>query len=120
MDTGPPAAWQIDGNFGGAAGIAESLLQSHTGTVVILPALFPSANEGHFSGLVARGGFVVSAQWSGGLLQNATVLSKIGNKLAISVGTNQTISVQGQAGSNTTLYLSTKAGKSYNIDGGDV
>lgn len=120
MNTGPPAAWQIDGNFGGAAGIAESLLQSHTGTVVILPALFPSANEGHFSGLVARGGFVVSAQWSGGLFQNATVFSKTGNKLAVSVGTGQTLSVQGQAGSNTTLYLSTKAGKSYNIVRGDL
>jgi alpha-L-fucosidase 2 len=115
MDTGPPAAWQIDGNFGGAAGIAESLLQSHTGTVVILPALFPSADKGHFSGLVARGGFVVSAQWSGGLLQNATILSKNGNKLTVSAGTGQKLSVQGMAGSYTTLYLSTKPGRSYNI-----
>ena len=77
----PP--FQIDGNFGGSAGIAEMLMQSHNGFIEILPAL-PSAWEtGSFEGLCARGGCEVSASWADGALQTATLKAKTDNTFII-------------------------------------
>ena len=81
FDTHPP--FQIDGNFGGTAGIAEMLLQSHGGLIRALPALPKAWPEGRATGLCARGGFVIDMAWSAGALTSLRALSKTGGVLKI-------------------------------------
>jgi alpha-L-fucosidase 2 len=73
FDSHPP--FQIDGNFGAAAGIAEMLLQSHLGFIQILPALPSAWSGGNFSGLRAEGDFTIDASWENSGLVRATVYS---------------------------------------------
>jgi hypothetical protein len=76
--THPP--FQIDGNFGTMAGVIEMLLQSHGAHIEVLPALPEAWNSGSFSGLVARGNFVVSAAWKDGSLTSLSVTSRSGGE----------------------------------------
>jgi len=76
FDAHPP--FQIDGNFGGAAGIAEMLLQSQQGYIELLPALPSALPNGEIKGICARGGFVLNMKWRDGKLQHLEITSKAG------------------------------------------
>lgn len=100
FDAHPP--FQIDGNFGGASGIAEMLVQSHAGYIELLPALPAALPNGSVKGLCARGGFEINMQWENGALQHATILSKAGGLCKLQY--------KGKA-----IAINTQKGKSYPI-----
>lgn len=77
----PP--YQIDGNFGVTAGIAEMLVQSHDGAIHLLPALPDAWPEGKVTGLVTRGGFVVDMTWKDGKVTELTLLSRLGGPVRL-------------------------------------
>ncbi|MGD9420346.1 MAG: glycoside hydrolase family 95 protein [Verrucomicrobiota bacterium JB025] len=106
LDVHPP--FQIDGNFGATAGIAEMLVQSHeranegVPVVVLLPALPEAWKNGKVSGLVARGGFEVDLQWKDGKLSGAALRSKRRTPCVVRYGAK-------------TIELKTEAGGSYDL-----
>jgi alpha-L-fucosidase 2 len=103
--------FQIDGNFGACAGMAEMLLQSHlrvpnttTQQIDLVPALPRAWPSGFVTGLCARGGFDVDMTWANGKLTRATIHSKLGNPCRVRVG-------------EKTIDLKTEKGKAYTLDG---
>ncbi len=113
-DFHPP--FQIDGNFGGTAGIAEMLLQSHEGCIRILPAL-PKAWEkrGSFHGLVARGAFEVDASWENGVATRICVTSKVGGTCVLAYPNIQEAVLQNAVAEKETdcIRFETKSGETY-------
>ncbi|HOO26743.1 MAG TPA: hypothetical protein PKW24_09040, partial [Clostridiales bacterium] len=87
----PP--FQIDGNFGGTAGVAEMLLQSHEGYIEVQPALPDAWPSGSFSGLVARGNFHISAAWENKSLTRLSVTSKAGGVCKIKLPDSENLSL---------------------------
>jgi alpha-L-fucosidase 2 len=100
FDAHPP--FQIDGNFGAAAGIAEMLMQSDKGFIELLPALPATWPNGKVIGLRARDGYEVSLEWSGGKLTDAQLKSRFGGSSVIRYGPK-------------TISLTTRPGKTYAI-----
>lgn len=81
FDAHPP--FQIDGNFGYTAGVAEMLMQSHDGGVHLLPALPDNWANGHVEGLVSRGGFIINMDWENGRIDKAEIKSTLGGNLRL-------------------------------------
>ena len=102
FDMHPP--FQIDGNFGGTAGMAEMLIQSHADEIELLPALPEAWKNGSIKGICARGGFEVDFEWANGKLVAAKLRSKLGNGCQIRYGTK-------------TVELQTKTGQVYDLKG---
>ena len=99
-DVHPP--FQIDGNFGGTAGVTEMLLQSHAGCLDLLPSLPDAWAAGSITGLRARGNFGVDLRWQGGKLAEARITSGSGGTCHLRYGT-------------LTLDLDTQKDKSYKV-----
>jgi len=87
FDAHPP--FQIDGNFGGAAAVAEMLVQSDENEIRLLPALPDAWSEGSVSGICARGGFEIEMNWNDKIVQQITISSKIGGKTTLIYGDNK-------------------------------
>ena len=102
FDAHPP--FQIDGNFGGAAGIAELLIQSQGAAIDLLPALPAALPEGEVRGICARGGYELKIRWSAGKLVEGTLISRTGGDCTLRYG-------------ERLLHLSTQKGRSYTFTG---
>lgn len=116
FDTHPP--FQIDGNFGGIAGMAEMLLQSHTDVIQLLPSLPKAWKDGAVSGLKARGGFEISMKWATHELVELVITSSLGGEcqLLLDERTARLVEQYGEQlrqGDDNIIAFSTKKGETY-------
>ncbi|CDA84488.1 uncharacterized protein BN772_02910 [Bacteroides sp. CAG:754] len=102
FDAHPP--FQIDGNFGGTAGITEMLLQSHAGYIHLLPALPDNWQEGSIHGIRARGGFTIDMEWKKGKITRLSVTSHLSGTCRIREGASE-----------KERTIETQKGKTYSI-----
>lgn len=105
FDAHPP--FQIDGNFGCTAGIAEMLLQSHDGALHILPALPDTWPSGAVKGLVARGGYVVDISWKDKVITHLKLKSRLGGNCRLRINSNMKLNTAGlvaASGPNTNPF----------------
>ena len=100
---GNTICFQIQGNFGGIASIAEMLLQSHTGEIELLPAHPQAWKNGYVKGLRARGGFEVDIYWKNDTLSKTTIKSTIGGPCKIRYG-------------QKVIEFKSEMGKAYTLD----
>lgn len=125
FDRHPP--FQIDGNFGGASGIQECLIQSYADTVNIIPALPTQWAQGEFNNLKARGNFEISAKWNESKVYDMSVKSLSGGQIKLRTNANKGVTaVKDDLGSNipftkessdTVVTFNTEKGRTYTFDG---
>lgn len=123
------SGFQIDGNFGGTAGVAEMLLQSHEGYIEPLAAIPAAWASGQYNGLVARGNFTVSAAWDNNALTTLNIVSGSGGVCRVKCDgiAGATVYAVGETGktvvessiSGGIIVFATEAGKTYIVSGFD-
>jgi alpha-L-fucosidase 2 len=124
FDLHPPRIFQIDGNLGATAGVAEMLLQSHGNEIALLPALPKSWSSGRFSGLRARGGAILGLEWKDGKPTTGTLRAAVtaDHRLRASTGSKVTsitddkgVAVQFRALSDGVIRLSVTIATTYTL-----